>query len=58
MKPELILGLALGFSMLLTKLLEPGRRVAVRTGRLVNDTMVGACLGRGMDFEEYISGEA
>jgi hypothetical protein len=37
-----------------TELLETVRRVELRTNRLVNDTMVGACLsyfkGRGMDF--------
>jgi hypothetical protein len=40
--------------MTLTELLETVRRVEVRTNRLVNDTMVSACLshfkGRGMDF--------
>ena len=41
--------------MTTAELLETVRRVEVRTNRLVNDTMVGACLsrfrGRGMDFE-------
>ena len=41
--------------MTTTELLETVRRVEVRTNRLVNDMMVGACLshfkGRGMDFE-------
>ena len=43
--------------MTVAELLETVRRVELRTNRLVNDTMVGACLshfkGRGMDFAEH-----
>ncbi len=43
--------------MTVTELLETVRRVELRTNRLVNDTMVGACLshfkGRGMDIVSF-----
>jgi hypothetical protein len=45
--------------MTVTELLETVRRVELRTNRLVNDTMIGACLsyfkGRGMDFARFNS---
>ena len=45
--------------MTVTELLETVRRVELRTNRLVNDTMVGACLnqfeGNGMSSVSFPS---